>query len=375
MKTAKSILMAILASIPCLADEDVHDKEQLSSIKPSEIAYVSFVSETGYQDGKKITELFRVTQPDQIRTLLTALQETGKEESQGASFTGYLPHQYYIGTNGEVVVEGVVYLDRNVSARKTTSLSGGQLVEDSRQGWDGPFRPNRRYTRLVYDLLAKRAPEVIKKLDLEFLRLGGIEEVLGLNESTKAQRAAPLSGLASSDFDTRRRAALALHKSGDNTGVPAIIEAMGTLTNQTDRNNAIVALRITRDTRSIPALIKATSDPAPYVRIVALAALGELVATNAYTVIVSHVTDLERLDGCILQCPGDSACYALGALGDKRALPVLIQALDLPETQGEACLALEKLTGQRFRYDVGKWKAWWKERPTKEGTTSSSGRS
>jgi HEAT repeat protein len=178
--------------------------------------------------------------------------------------------------------------------------------------------------------------------------------------------------LSSPDFETRRRATIELHKLGDNSGVPAMIEAMGTLTNQTERNNAVVALRITKDPRAIPALTKATSDPSAYVRSIAVAALGELAATNAYNVIVSHVTDLENFGGDVPMCPGDSACYALGALGDKRALPVLIKALDQRETQSQACQALEKLTGQAFRYDVEKWKAWWKEkRPNIERVSTS----
>ena len=170
--------------------------------------------------------------------------------------------------------------------------------------------------------------------------------------------------LSSPDFETRRRAAMELHERGDHSGVPTMIEAMQVLTNQTERNNAVVALRIIKDPRSIPTLLRATSDPAAYVRSIALAALGELSATNAYDVIVSHVSDLENFGGDLPMCPGDSACYALGALGNPRAIPVLIRALDQERTQSQACQALEKLTGQTFRYDVEKWKSWWKIRPS-----------
>jgi hypothetical protein len=39
-------------------------------------------------------------------------------------------------------------------------------------------------------------------------------------------------------FEQRRQAALQLHRLGDNSGVPVIIENMSALTNQTDRNSA-----------------------------------------------------------------------------------------------------------------------------------------
>ena len=167
--------------------------------------------------------------------------------------------------------------------------------------------------------------------------------------------------LSSPEFETRRRAAIELHELGDNSGVPVMIVAMTNLTNQTERNNAVVALRITKDPRSIPILTKMTSDRSAYVRSIALAALGELAATNAFDAIASHLSDLENFGGDVPRCPGDSACYALGALEDKKAIPLLVNALDHRETQTQACQALEKLTGQPFRYDVEKWKTWWKE--------------
>lgn len=43
--------------------------------------------------------------------------------------------------------------------------------------------------------------------------------------------------LSSPDFETRRKAAMELHEQGDNSGVPAMIEAMQVLTNQTFRHD------------------------------------------------------------------------------------------------------------------------------------------
>ena len=169
-------------------------------------------------------------------------------------------------------------------------------------------------------------------------------------------------GLSSPHCEVRRRTALVLSHLKDNAGVPVMIKDMATVTNRNDRNNVVVALRIMKDRRAIPILTKITSDPSAYVRSIALAALGELAATNSYDVIMSRVTDLENFGGDVSMCPGDAACYALGALGDKRAIPVLMKALDQIETQSQACQALEKLTGQPFRYDVEKWKSWWNQR-------------
>jgi HEAT repeat protein len=169
-------------------------------------------------------------------------------------------------------------------------------------------------------------------------------------------------GLVSSHCEVRRRASLALHRFGDDAGVPVMIADMASVTNRNDRNNVVVALRVMKDRRAIPTLIETAEDPSPYIRSISLAALGEMMATNSYDVLVDHLDDFERHGGCIAMYPADLACYALGALGDKKAIPLLMNALDHRETQNQACQALEKLTGQSFRYDVKKWKKWWKNR-------------
>lgn len=66
----------------------------------------------------------------------------------------------------------------------------------------------------------------------------------------------------------------------------------------------------------------------------------------------------------MLAAPNDpqreEAARALGALGDRRAIPPLIDALTrgtLPDRR--AAGALESLTGQTFGLDAAKWQAWW----------------
>lgn len=81
--------------------------------------------------------------------------------------------------------------------------------------------------------------------------------------------------------------------------------------------------------------------------------------TNAYDVIVPHLDDLELDAGCTIP-PAMVACYALGELGDKRAIPHLVKALDQRTTQGQAARALRKLTGHDFK-NPDEWREWWKK--------------
>jgi HEAT repeat protein len=146
-----------------------------------------------------------------------------------------------------------------------------------------------------------------------------------------------------------------------------MIEALATATGR-DRDNVVVALRVLKDGRAIPALTKALKDPSPYVRTIAVAALGELKATKAFAEIVALTKDkgdkaAGKKDGalnCFPISPADLACYALGAMGDPRAVPVLIELLTDKDLQQSALQALEALTKQKLGNDPEKWKTWWK---------------
>ena len=173
--------------------------------------------------------------------------------------------------------------------------------------------------------------------------------------------------LESDEVEIRRRAALTLGEVGDTSGVPTMIEDLPKATGR-DRDNVVVALRVLKDERAIPALRMALKDESAYVRGIAVAALGELKATEAFDEIVALTKDkgdrpysenAGKLD-CIKIPPAFSACYALGDLGDERAVPVLIEVLTDKELQQCAQQALENLTKQKFGHDADKWKAWWK---------------
>jgi HEAT repeat protein len=174
--------------------------------------------------------------------------------------------------------------------------------------------------------------------------------------------------LKSQAVEVRRRAALTLGDLGDKGGVPTMIADLSTATGR-DRDNVAVALRILKDDRAIPTLREALKDKSPYVRGIALAALGELKATKAYDDIVALTNDKEENGGgknagtlnCFRNYPADMACYALGALGDQRAVSVLIERLTDKDLQESARQALETLTRQKLGNDPEKWKSWWKD--------------
>jgi HEAT repeat protein len=177
------------------------------------------------------------------------------------------------------------------------------------------------------------------------------EAVKRLHESLKAD-----------EVEVRRRAALTLGSLGDRSGVPVMADALAKATGS-DRNNVVVALRILRDERSAPALRAALKDKSPYVREIAVAALGEMKAGKAFDDIVALTKDKEgKANGalnCMRTCPAEMACYALAALGDMRAVPVLIGLLDDKDLLAPARQALEALTKQKLGDDPKSWKAWW----------------
>jgi HEAT repeat protein len=194
------------------------------------------------------------------------------------------------------------------------------------------------------------------------------ESVKGLPAAEKAAAVRRLKeALNSKEIEIRRRAALTLAALGDRSGVPTMIDALGTATGR-DRENVAIAVRILKDERAIPALRAALKDKSPHVRGLAAAALGELKAAKAYDELVALTKDKEGLDAgkrdgglnCIPFCAAYMACYALGALGDERAVPVLIGLLDDADLRSSARQALEALTQQKLGDDPEKWKAWWK---------------
>jgi HEAT repeat protein len=199
-------------------------------------------------------------------------------------------------------------------------------------------------------------------VDLEALVLtdayaGAVEALPKAEKEKDLERLAEF--LKHKKVEVRRRAALTLGKLGDKRGVPVMMADFPKATGN-DRDNVVVALRILRDPRAIPLLRETLKDPSPYVRCIAVAALGELKAAEAYDEIVALTTDKGTTQGCLPMAPGHLACYALGALGDKKAVPVLIERLSDKDFQSQAQQALEQLTGAKLGNHPEHWTAWWK---------------
>ena len=194
-----------------------------------------------------------------------------------------------------------------------------------------------------------------------------------INGVSAPEKAAALKrlqdSLKSKEVEVRRRAALTLAGLGDKSGVATMIQDVSTAKGR-DRDNVMVALRTLKDVQAIPVLRKSLKDSSPYVRGIAVATLGELKAAQAYDELVALTKDKEGLNAgkgqgrlkCIRDCPAFSACYALGALGDDRAVPVLIGLLADTDLRGPARQALEALTKQKLGDDPVRWKAWWKDK-------------
>ena len=193
------------------------------------------------------------------------------------------------------------------------------------------------------------------------------KEIAQLPQAQKAEAMARLkAGLKSPFVEVRRRAALSLGALGDKSGVPTMMEDM-TTPDTHDRKNVVVALLILNDRRAIPTLRQALTDKSPYVRERSLAALGRMKAVEAFGDIISLVRDTEPQNTCMLSAPAYTACGVLADLGDKRAVPSLIKALDDkdPYLSQFVVEALSKLTKQPFGTDIAKWKQWWQEQPPK----------
>ncbi len=178
-------------------------------------------------------------------------------------------------------------------------------------------------------------------------------------------------GLASAHLEIRRRAALALNAIGDNSGVPVMIEDISTA-NPGYRANVVIALRKMKDRRAIESLIKAADDKVSHIRCIAIEALGEMRAEEAYEVITKHLTDKDAVKGTdVMMLPAESSCIALGELGERKAVPLLIKALEDKLLADEAAVALDKIRLGRHSYafigrgqeafgaDIAKWTDWW----------------
>jgi HEAT repeat protein len=138
-----------------------------------------------------------------------------------------------------------------------------------------------------------------------------------------------IRALKDQDYLTRKEAARALKKVGDERAVTALIEALRYKSWHSDyiilssvRENSAEALGKIGDTMAIPALIDSMEDdPDEEVRLKATWALGELGDQEAVDALI---TALEDKNWGVRR----TAANALGRIGDDRAVPYLIKALE-----------------------------------------------
>jgi HEAT repeat protein len=175
---------------------------------------------------------------------------------------------------------------------------------------------------------------------------------------------------AATSWEVRRDAAEALGKAGNREAVPDLVNALRNDSHWVVRFTSALALGEIGDVAALEPLTEALRDQNDSVREYTLKALGSL-GDSGFDVLVQALRDhgleerkeiphilqerfpdraFEPLAEALRDDPsGDVrawACRSLGLLGDKRALPLLVQALQVPRTRVAAIAALRDLKDQ-----------------------------
>ena len=174
-------------------------------------------------------------------------------------------------------------------------------------------------------------------LDVEYL-----EEKRDVNGLIKA--------LKHQDYLTRKEAARALKKVGDERAVDALIDSLRYKSWHSDyiilsavRENAAEALGQIGDSRAVPYLIESMEeDPDEEVRLKSAWAMGEIGDPESVDALIVALEDPEW-------SVRKTAANALGMIGDHRAVPYLIKALDDYDWQVRkyAAVSLGKMRDER----------------------------
>jgi HEAT repeat protein len=106
--------------------------------------------------------------------------------------------------------------------------------------------------------------------------------------------------------------------------------------------------------RACRALVKSTTDAIIEVRIKALESLGMLTCAQGIQSLINALGSRKKRERL-------TALFALRFLGDKRAVPAIIEVLRDEDDMvvGDAAKTLKRLTGETYGADYGLWKAWW----------------
>ena len=124
----------------------------------------------------KFKKLFRLSDSREIQKLLLALKKTTGKANE--TFSGSLPTQLFIDKNEKPLFNvEIICNDSSVFIGSNIKLHNEILTYDI-NGTDIADGINRKYVKLIYAILKKRAPEEVKKLEKRYKNQGGIEKIL-----------------------------------------------------------------------------------------------------------------------------------------------------------------------------------------------------
>jgi HEAT repeat protein len=190
-------------------------------------------------------------------------------------------------------------------------------------------------------------------------------------------------GLQDADLRVRTNSCLALGALGNARAVPALLDK---LQNGAEKESRYAAVALSqRKLAANDALLTALDNPRRYVAANAAWALGEIKEQRAVDPLLKMLQAndpgvrgnaaiaLGKLKAptattalaALLVRPGEGAeiraacATALGRIGDRQAVPMLLTALGDQDVRLDARWALTQIAGHDFGYDVAKWQAWW----------------
>jgi HEAT repeat protein len=146
-------------------------------------------------------------------------------------------------------------------------------------------------------------------------------------------------------------------------GNPAVGQLSAALLNHSKSNvrrHVAIALGEIRDVASVESLITALhNDKDNKVRVVAAEALGKMAEKWSGDLLSDAATALMKALKDNDQDVRKKAAWALGKIKPMKAVPALIEAMQIYGKDSNAGAALIAITGQRLGDDTQKWQEWW----------------
>lgn len=136
----------------------------------------------------EIEELFRISDTNTIARLVEAIR-LRPTEPNGGSFCGDFLSQCYIGTNGEVLLDVIIFEDGVVSWGLWSTASDGRIVRRRMNELHGDQGMNTHYTRIVFEQFTNRQPSLAAQMDEEYGKDGGLRARLHIDRTNAQPRA------------------------------------------------------------------------------------------------------------------------------------------------------------------------------------------